>query len=119
MKKFGFKPPENCPAVIAKVSGCIGCDHPDCFMNKSVELTLQHARSLTALVTWFKLFIAKRNEPNAPLTLEYCDELLEALAEIPPKLGDRKNGYIFAHKISRKELDEEKEKEKADTANKN
>jgi len=44
-----------------------------------IQISEQHAYSLSELVEYFKLLIEKRAEPNAPLTLEYCDELLEAL----------------------------------------
>jgi len=44
-----------------------------------IAISHQHAQSLSELVKWFKLIIKKRAESNAPLTLEYCDELLEAL----------------------------------------
>lgn len=43
------------------------------------QITNQHADSLSRIVKLMKLIIVKRNEPNAPLSLEYCDELLEAL----------------------------------------
>jgi hypothetical protein len=44
-----------------------------------VAISREHARALSGLVAWFKLVIEKRAEPNAPLTLEYCEELLEVL----------------------------------------
>lgn len=44
-----------------------------------VVLSNQHAHSLSELVKWFKVVIQKRAESNAPLTLEYCDELLDTL----------------------------------------
>jgi len=45
-----------------------------------IQISEQHAYSLSELVKWFKFVIEERAEPNAPLTLEYCDELLEALS---------------------------------------
>lgn len=48
-------------------------------LHNSVAVSTQYANSLSMLIKWFKLVIENRAYANAPLTLEYCDELLEAL----------------------------------------
>ena len=47
----------------------------------SVEITDQHAHSLSVMVQWFKKMITTRGVDTPDLTAEYCDELIEDLSE--------------------------------------
>ena len=44
-----------------------------------ITISAQHAYSLSELVKHYRQMINVRAKPNASLTMEYCDELLEDL----------------------------------------
>jgi hypothetical protein len=50
-------------------------------LREQVTITKQHAFSLRELVKHYRQMIDVRNKENAPLTIAYCDELLEDLEE--------------------------------------